>query len=58
VVLNGAEYPAAFSGLTPGFTGLYQVNVVFPSTTPPGIGISLTIKQSRQLSNPIFVALQ
>jgi uncharacterized protein (TIGR03437 family) len=58
VVLNGAAFPATFAGLTPGFTGLYQVNVVFPSNTPPGLGLSLTLSQAGQLSNGVTVALQ
>ena len=58
VVLNGTELPTVFAGLTPGFPGLYQVNVVFPTTTAPGLGLSLTLKQGGLLSNPISVALQ
>jgi uncharacterized protein (TIGR03437 family) len=58
VVLNGTEYPVVFAGLTPQFTGLYQVNVVFPLSAPPGLGVSLTLKQGGQLSNSVTVSLQ
>jgi uncharacterized protein (TIGR03437 family) len=58
VLLNGSEYPAAFAGLTPGYFGLYQVNVVFPAITPPGLGVSLSVKQAGQSSNTVFVSLQ
>ncbi len=58
VVVNGQELPAAFAGLAPGFIGLYQVNVVIPTTTPPGLGISLTLKQGGVLSNTVGVSLQ
>jgi uncharacterized protein (TIGR03437 family) len=58
VVVNGAELPAAFAGLTPGYIGLYQVNVIIPAATPPGIGLALTLKQGGQLSNSVGLALQ
>jgi uncharacterized protein (TIGR03437 family) len=58
VLLNGTAYPAAFAGLTPGYTGLYQVNVVFPTTTPPGLGIPLTIMEGGEAANTVLVALQ
>ncbi|HXB70741.1 MAG TPA: Ig-like domain-containing protein [Candidatus Acidoferrales bacterium] len=58
VVLNGTALPAAFAGLTPGYIGLYQVNVIVPAATPPGLGIFLTLKQGEQLSNSLVLALQ
>ena len=58
VVLNGTELPAAFAGLAPGYVGLYQVNVLIPATTPPGLGIPLTLKVGGQLSNVVSVAVQ
>ena len=58
VVLNGTELPTSFAGLTPGFIGLYQVNVVIPVASPPGLGLSLTLKQGGQLSNAVNLALQ
>ena len=37
--------PAAvgFSGLTPGFTGLYQVNVQIPANVPPSSSLVVSI---------------
>jgi uncharacterized protein (TIGR03437 family) len=58
VVLNGVELGVAYSGLTPGYTGLYQVNVAIPLGTPPGLGLPLTLKQGGQLSNVVLVAVQ
>jgi uncharacterized protein (TIGR03437 family) len=58
VVLNGQEIPAQFAGLTPGYAGLYQVNVTIPSNVPPGLGLSLTLKQGERLSNEVSVAIQ
>jgi uncharacterized protein (TIGR03437 family) len=58
VVMNGTELPILYAGLTPGYPGLYQVNVVIPSGIPPSLGYSLTLKEGEQLSNSVPVAIQ
>jgi uncharacterized protein (TIGR03437 family) len=58
VALNGTELPAAFAGLAPGYIGLYQVNVLIPAATPPGLGIPLTLKVGGQTSNAVSVSVQ
>jgi uncharacterized protein (TIGR03437 family) len=58
VLLNGTEFPASYAGLTPGFAGLYQVNVTVPAATPPGLGIPLMLKVGGQQSNSVLVSLQ
>jgi uncharacterized protein (TIGR03437 family) len=57
-LINGQELPVQFSGLAPGYVGLYQVNVPIPGATPPGLGISITLKEGGQVSNTVTVALQ
>jgi uncharacterized protein (TIGR03437 family) len=57
-VVNGQELPAEFAGLAPGYVGLYQVNVRIPAATPPGLGVSLTLKEGGQMSNTVSVALE
>ena len=57
-VINGTELPSAFAGLTPGFIGLYQVNVSIPANFPPGLTLPLTIKQGTTSSNSVSVAIQ
>ena len=57
-LLNGAELPASYAGLAPGFIGLYQVNVMVPAGTPPGLSIPLMLKVGSEQSNPVLVALQ
>jgi uncharacterized protein (TIGR03437 family) len=42
-MLGGIPAPVSFSGLTPGFTGLYQVNVKVPANVPPGSFLSISI---------------
>ena len=58
VILNGVELPTLFAGLTPGYFGLYQVNVTVPAGTPPGLTVPLTLKVGGQQSNTVQVALQ
>ncbi len=37
VTIGGVTAPVQFSGLTPGISGLYQVNVTLPANTPIGL---------------------
>jgi uncharacterized protein (TIGR03437 family) len=57
-MLNGQELPVMFAGLAPGTTGGYQVNVLIPANTPPGIAVPLALKQGGVLSNTVTVAVQ
>ncbi len=56
--LNAMQLPVQYAGLTPGFIGLYQVNVPIPGGTIPGTGISLVIKAGDVVSNTVSVAIQ
>jgi uncharacterized protein (TIGR03437 family) len=56
VILNGVELPVQFAGLSA--PGLYQVNVAIPTQTPPGLGVSLTLKVGGELGNTVAVAIQ
>jgi uncharacterized protein (TIGR03437 family) len=57
-VLSSTVLPVAFSGLAPGFIGLYQVNLVIPVSTAPGLLIPLTLQASGVLSNTLVLAVQ
>jgi uncharacterized protein (TIGR03437 family) len=57
-VIGGVEIPTAFAGLTPGFIGLYQANILIPAALPPGLNLSLYLKQSGVASNAVSVAIQ
>jgi len=57
-VIGGVEIPASFAGLTPGVPGLYQANIVLPSTLPPGLSLPLYLKQGGEVSNTVTVAVQ
>jgi uncharacterized protein (TIGR03437 family) len=41
--MGGINAPVQFSGLTPGFIGLYQVNVQIPAGVPPGSSLTIAI---------------
>jgi len=43
VAIGGAGCPVMFSGLAPGYVGLYVLNVSVPSSTPQGLSVPLTI---------------
>lgn len=56
--LGGSSAQVAFAGLTPGFIGLYQVNVTLASAMPPGLFLSLELAQGGVALPPITVAVQ
>ena len=57
-VLQGVALTPSFAGLAPGFIGLYQINVTIPVGTPPGLSLSLALRQGDATSNPVEVAVQ
>ena len=57
VFIDGANAPVGFSGLAPGFVGLYQVNVRIPSNAPVGTNIPVQIIQPGQSSNQATIAI-
>ncbi len=63
-MIGGVAAPVQFSGLTPGFVGLYQVNVQVPAGVSPGGNIPLVVTATDPLtgasvsSNSVSVAVQ
>jgi uncharacterized protein (TIGR03437 family) len=53
--LGGIPATVSFSGLTPGFIGLYQVNVQVPANAPPGSLLSISIGGGRAPAVPLPV---
>jgi uncharacterized protein (TIGR03437 family) len=51
VTLNGESATPFFTGLTPGFVGLYQMNIIVPTDAPSG-ALNLTITQGNISANP------
>jgi uncharacterized protein (TIGR03437 family) len=58
VSIGGIPVPAAFAGLSPGFVGLYQVNIQVPSGVQPGDAVPLIITQAGVSSNTVTVAVR
>jgi uncharacterized protein (TIGR03437 family) len=50
----------AFAGLSPGFVGLYQVNVQVPDTIEPdsGVPVSLVCTNVNRTSNTVTIAVE
>jgi uncharacterized protein (TIGR03437 family) len=46
-----------FSGLAPGFVGLYQVNVEVPASTTAGDAVPLVLTIGGVTANPVTVAV-
>lgn len=58
VTIGGKSAPVFFSGLTPGFTGLYQVNALVPADAPTGDAVNLVISTGGQDSNTVSIAVR
>jgi uncharacterized protein (TIGR03437 family) len=57
VLIGGVPTSASFSGLAPGFVGLYQVNVQVPSNSPTGPAVPLAISIGGKTSNQASIAV-
>jgi len=58
VAIGGQPAVVQFAGLTPGFVGLYQVNVQIPSGVTPGASVPLVISQDGVPSNTVTLAVR
>jgi len=59
VTLGGVPASVSFSGLAPGFAGLYQVNVQVPANAPTGDAVELKVSiPGGATSNAVTVAIQ
>jgi uncharacterized protein (TIGR03437 family) len=57
VTLGNTALDVMFSGLTPGFVGLYQVNASVPANLPPGMSALLAVTSSSQTTTmPLAVS--
>jgi uncharacterized protein (TIGR03437 family) len=56
--IGGRPAEVLFIGLTPGFVGLAQANLLVPADTPAGGAVELTISVNRQRSNPVQVGVR
>jgi len=58
LTIGGVPASVAFAGLTPGQTGLYQVNAVVPPGVPPGNAVQVILSAAGQQSAPVTIAVK
>lgn len=58
VAIGGISVASEFSGLAPGFVGLYQVNVKVPQGSPTGDAIPVALTVHGIQSNTVTIAVQ
>jgi uncharacterized protein (TIGR03437 family) len=57
-ILNNIQMQPSSAGSTAGSPGVYQVTLLIPVATPPGIDLPLLLQQPGGNSNTVFVAVQ
>ncbi len=58
VTLGSQQIEVTFSGLAPGFVGLYQVNIQIPSGAPSGSAVPLALSIGGVVSNTATIAVE
>jgi uncharacterized protein (TIGR03437 family) len=58
VTIGGSQAQVLFSGLVPGFSGLYQINAIVPGGAPTGDSVPLAITVGAQASPTVTVAIK
>jgi uncharacterized protein (TIGR03437 family) len=58
VNIGGVDAPVFFAGLTPGFTGLYQINAQVPAGVTPGDSVPITISIAGQTSAAALMSVK
>ena len=56
--IGGVNAPVQFTGLAPGFVGLYQVNVEIPAGVTPGPEVPVILLQNGVPSNTVTLAVR
>ena len=58
ITIGGVEARVTFSGLSPGFVGLYQVNVRVPEGAPSGDAVPMVLTIEGVASNAVTIAVE
>jgi uncharacterized protein (TIGR03437 family) len=58
VTIGGIDANVDFSGLAPGYVGLYQVNVLVPDSAPSGDAIPVVLSIGGVTANTVTIAVQ
>ena len=57
VTVGGVATPVQFSGIAPGFSGLYQVNVQVPGGVTPGDDVPIVVSMPNGVSDSVTIAV-
>ena len=57
VTIGGVATPLLFSGIAPGFAGLYQINVQVPSGVAPGDDVPIVVSMPNGASDSVTIAV-
>jgi uncharacterized protein (TIGR03437 family) len=57
VTIGGVTGNAIFSGLAPGYVGLYQVNALVPASVASGSAVPVSISIGGTASNTVTIAV-
>jgi uncharacterized protein (TIGR03437 family) len=52
MTIGGVQVTPLFAGLTPGFTGLYQINAIVPAGVVPGDQVPVVITVGGAYQSP------
>ena len=58
VTVGGVPAQLLFAGLTPGFAGLYQLNVILPPGVEPGPAVEVVVAVDGVASAPVTIAVR
>ena len=58
LTIGGLPASVSFAGLTPGSTGLYQVNAVVPVGLEPGDSVPVVLTSAGQQSPPVVISVR
>ena len=58
VTIGGVEARVLFSGMAPGYVGLWQINAEVPASVTPGPAVSLTITAGGVTSNTVTIPVE
>ena len=58
MTIGGVSAPVSYSGLTPGYVGLYQVNVQVPSGITAGNAVPLALSIGGAAANTVTLAIK
>jgi len=58
LTIGGVSAQVAFAGLTPGSTGLYQVNATVPAGVASGDSVPVVLTAARQSSAPVVISVR